>query len=250
MIALSLSAIGLVAPAHAQAPAPAPPAAPQGAEAPAAAPVEARPAAAGEHAPPAPAHGAASAASQPSDPHAARPAPGEAAAGAHAAEESHGESPWALVARIVNFALLAGGLAYVLKGPLGLHLQRRRQQIDGDLETARATAAKAAAQIADIDRRLAQLPADLEAARERGAEEIAGEEAAIRQRAEFERERLLAQMRREIELEVRLAKRQLLDHTADLAVQLATDQVSRKITDDDRRRLLDRYVSRLKEFHG
>jgi F-type H+-transporting ATPase subunit b len=250
VLAASLVTVGLVVPARAQAPASAPPPAPppHAAEAPASHPVEAKPSAAasGEHAQPAaaPAHGAS--ASQPSDSHA--PA-GSGHGSGSGSGESH-ESPWAFWGRLFNFAVLAGGLTYFLRTPLSNHLHARRVQITGDLESARSTARKAADQIAEIDRRLAHLPAELEALRERGAEEIAGEEAAIRQRAETERARLLEQTRREIELEVRLAQRQLADHTADLAVQLAADRVSRNITDDDRRRLLDRYVSRLKEFHG
>ncbi len=250
MLAASLVTVGLVVPAHAQAPASAPPPAPapHAAEAPASHPVEAKPSAApsGEHAQPAAAAAHGASASQPSDSHApAGPGHGSGSGSG----ESH-ESPWAFWGRLFNFAVLAGGLAYFLRTPLSNHLHTRRLRITGDLESARSTARKAADQIAEIDRRLAHLPAELEALRERGAEEIAGEEAAIRQRAETERARLLEQTRRQIELEVRLAQRQLAEHTADLAVQLAADRVSRNITDDDRRRLLDRYVSRLKEFHG
>lgn len=220
------------------------------------------PAAPGHDAPPPPATDTAKAPVERTTPPAGAAAPhapdspapaataGHAGGDAHAAEEAHDESPWGLVARIVNFAILVGGLGYLLRGPLGLHLQGRRQRISGDLESARATTAKAESQLAEIDRRLSHLPAELESLRERGAEGIANEEAAIRQRAEAERQRLLEQTRREVELEVRVARRALVEHTADLAVSLAAERVAGDIASDDRRRLLDRYVSRVKELHG
>ena len=185
----------------------------------------------------------------------AHQAPSPAPSSAHG-PEPHGESeaghqsPWTLVAKVVNFALLVGGLVYLLREPVSLHLQNRRRQISGDLDAARDTTAAAERQLAEIDRRLAALPAELESMRAKGAEEIAAEEASIRERAERERQRLLAQIRWEIDLEVRLARRHLTEHAADLAVKLAADRIASTMTDDDRERALDRYVSRMKELNG
>ena len=66
------------------------------------------------------------------------------------------------------------------------------------------------------------LPAELEALRAQGAREIAAEEARIRAAAAAERERLLEQARREIDLQVRVAERDLVSHAADLAVGVAS----------------------------
>jgi F0F1-type ATP synthase membrane subunit b/b' len=130
------------------------------------------------------------------------------------------------------------------------HLASRRQQIAGDLVSARETTERARQQLIDIDRRLKELPAELEAYKAGGAEEIAAEGVRIRQQAEAERHRLLEQTRRDIELQVRLAKQALADHTADLAVRLAKDRVTATITPADQERLVDRYVSDVKELHG
>lgn len=170
--------------------------------------------------------------------------------GAHGEGEAHAESPWATVARIFNFLLLAGGLAYVLRGPLSQHFANRRQHISGDLIAARETTNRATAQLEEIDRRLKALPAELEELRRRGAQEIAGEEARIRQQAEAERQRLLEQSRREIDLQVRLARRELARYAADLSVKLAADRLGAVMQEDDHARLVDRYVSQVKEMHG
>jgi F-type H+-transporting ATPase subunit b len=104
----------------------------------------------------------------------------------------------------------------------------------------------AAAQIDEIDRRMKALPAELEALRAQGAQEIAAEEARIQAVAAAERDRLLEQSRREIEMQVKVAERELVNHAADLAVGVATERIKKNITDDDQQRLVDRYVQQLK----
>jgi len=104
----------------------------------------------------------------------------------------------------------------------------------------------AAAQIEEIERKMKALPAELEALRVQGAEEIAAEEARIAAAAATERNRLLEQARREIDVQVRIAERELVSHAADLAVGVAADRIKNNITDEDQKRLIDRYVQQLK----
>ncbi|PYR25776.1 MAG: hypothetical protein DMF92_19895, partial [Acidobacteria bacterium] len=60
------------------------------------------------------------------------------------------------------------------------------------------------------------------------------------------RNRLLEQAHREIDVQVRIAERELVSHAADLAVGVAAERIKKKITDDDHKRLIDRYVEQLK----
>lgn len=166
------------------------------------------------------------------------------------ADEEHGESPWATLARVLNFLILVGGLGYLLKGPIAQHLSNRRQQIGADLVAARETSDRASAQLADIDRRLKELPAEIETLKARGAAEVAEEEARIKQQAEAERHRLLEQTRREIAVQVRLARKALAADAADLSVRLAGERIARSLNPDDQARLVDRFVSQVKEFNG
>jgi F-type H+-transporting ATPase subunit b len=181
------------------------------------------------------------------------PAAGTAAQGGgarepagEAAPESEGHEIVGMIARLVNFAILAGVLVYFLKSPLAGYLSGRSDQIRSDLVTAAETRRAAAAQIEEIDRRMTALPAELDALRAQGAQEIASEEARIRTAAAAERERLLEQARREIEWQVKVAERELVSHAADLAVGAATERIRHTITDEDRQRLIDRYVQQLK----
>jgi F-type H+-transporting ATPase subunit b len=160
----------------------------------------------------------------------------------HAEEEHH--SVWAgLLWPTVNFAILFGGLWYLLATPLSTYLKDRHTSIRKDLVEAASVSATAQAQLAEVDRKLKALPGEIDALRQRGTEEIAAEEARIAKLAAAERERLLEQTRREIDLQVRLAKRELVEHTADLAVQLAGTRIAQQITPGDQERIVDRYLN-------
>jgi F-type H+-transporting ATPase subunit b len=108
----------------------------------------------------------------------------------------------------------------------------------------------ATAQLAAIDKKMAVLPAELDALRKTGAEELTAEESRMRQAAESERTRLLDQARREIDAQLKVAQRQLLAHTADLAVAIASKRVKATITAADQARLVDRYLGQLGRAPG
>ena len=165
---------------------------------------------------------------------------------APAREETSGRGIIDDVARLVNFAVLAGTLVYLLRLPVRQYLEDRRTQVRGDLVNAAAMKESAAAQIEEIDRKMKALPGELEALRAQGAQEVAGEEARIRALAAVERDRLLEQARREIDLQVKVAERELVSHAADLAVGVAAERIKKNITDDDQKRLVDRYVDQLR----
>jgi F-type H+-transporting ATPase subunit b len=197
---------------------------------------------------------ASAAAQQPdhSQPTTQEAAPGVAAEPTeHAEGEEEHHSVWAgLLWPTVNFAILFGGLWYLLATPLSNYLKERHTTIRKDLVEAATVSATAQAQLAELDRKLQALPGEIEALRQRGAEEIAAEEARIAKLAAAERERLLEQTRREIDLQLRLAKRDLVEHTADLAVQLAGTRIAQQMTPADQDRIVDRYLNDVRPEQG
>ena len=150
-----------------------------------------------------------------------------------------------IIARLFNFAILAGTLVYFLKSPIAKYLVDRGTQIRSDLVKAADMRTSAAAQVAAIEQKMAALPGELDALRKTGAEEVAAEEARIRQIAEAERARLHEQARREIDSRLKLAERELVARTADLAVAVAAKRVKSTITAEDQARLVDQYLTRL-----
>ena len=171
--------------------------------------------------------------------------PPASAAGEHAAEAEHGSPVVGMIAKLFNFALLAGTLVYFLRSPLATYLSDRGKQIRSDLVKAAGMKQSAAEQLAKIDAKMAALPGELDALKKTGAQEVAAEEARMRQAAEAERTRLIEQSTRDIDWQLKIAERDLRQHAGALAVDLATKRVKATITDADQARLLDRYVSQV-----
>jgi F-type H+-transporting ATPase subunit b len=166
---------------------------------------------------------------------------------AGAADAPHGQTILQSIAKIVNFAILGGVLFYYLRTPISTYLASRGTQIRQDLVTAAEMRAAAAAQLAEIEKRMQALPAELEALKARGAEDVKSEQARIAQAAAAERERLIAQTHREIDTRLRMARRQLTEHAAGLAIQIAEERIKRTITPEDQLRLVDRYATQLRD---
>ena len=166
----------------------------------------------------------------------------------HAAEEhSIGDMILGMAWPVANFIIFVGVLYYFFNKPLKDYLATRSSTIRKDLVEAAELKSSATAQLAEIEQKLAAIPGEIAALRTRGAEEITAEEQRIATAAAAERERLLEQTRREIELQVRLAKKEILEHAADLSVQLATERIKKEVTPDDQARLVDRYLDQVKK---
>jgi F-type H+-transporting ATPase subunit b len=176
-------------------------------------------------------------------------APHDAPAGQPPSAESHEEphdAGWMpTVAKVVNFAILVGVLVYFLRAPLAGYMSGRIAKVREDLVTAAQTRETASRQLAEIDTKLKALPAEIEALKRRGAEDIVEERRRIEETAEVERQRLLEQTRREIDMRLRVARRELLELTANLAVGVASERIKTSITADDQSRMIDRYATQL-----
>ena len=170
---------------------------------------------------------------------------------APAAAEHHDESIGGMILGmgwpVANFIIFVGILYYFLNQPIREYLTTRDASIRKDLVEAAALKAAAMAQLATIEQKVQALPGELASLRTRGAEDIKAEEQRIAAQAAADRDRLLEQTRREIELQVRLAKKEILEHAAILSVQLATERIQKEVTPADQDRLVDRYLTQVKE---
>jgi len=200
-----------------------------------------------EHAaqPATPTPGSAAPAAEHAAPEQHAPAGGHGAAGSESAG-GHEESIWPQVGKLVNFAILIGTVIYFGRKPLAGYLATRGAQVRSELVAAEEMKKTAAAQIAEMDAKLQALPAELDALKARGQQEIAAEEQRIRDLAETERARLIEQASREITQRTRVARRELIEHAASLAVGVAQTKIRAQITDADQARLVDRYLTEVK----
>lgn len=183
--------------------------------------------------------------------HAQPAAEAQAQAGEHGGESAEHGGEHGMLAGLLwptaNFLVLLFALNKFLRQPLTDYLANRSTQIRKDLVEAAELSSTANAQLADVDRKMKALPGELEALKKRGAEEIVAEEERIASAAAADRARLLTQTKREIEVRLQTAQRELSEHAATLAVDLARARLSSEMTAADHTRLVDRYVQQVKE---
>ena len=166
----------------------------------------------------------------------ARPAgrPGRSAQHASEGEEAHDAGWFPTIAKTFNFAVLVGVLVYFLRQPLvGLSVFAHHAGARGSRGRRGDAGNRDAASSRRSRRSCGACPASSRRLKHRGAEEIVAERARIEQAAQVERQRLLEQTRREIEMQLRVARRELVEFAATLAVDVAPDRIKRSITPDD-----------------
>ncbi|MFB3118510.1 MAG: hypothetical protein ACE1ZP_07055, partial [Myxococcota bacterium] len=126
--------------------------------------------------------------------------------------------------------------------PLHAYFEKRREDIQGELKSAADQLAAAETAYAKWQRRMIDLESELDEIR-----------ATSQQRAEAERERLIAdaratadRIRRDattsIELELRRARETLREEATQFAIELAGERLSREVTKADRDRLIDEFI--------
>ena len=144
--------------------------------------------------------------------------------------------------RIVNFAIVAGALAYVLKKPLAGFLQARTDQIRAELADAKEKTARAEVELQQAKDLLASLDSEVEKAKNEARQAAATESARILKAAEAEAARIREIAKKEIDNEVETARRRLLARAAELSVSLAHEKLEASMTEEDQKKLIDQSI--------
>jgi len=151
--------------------------------------------------------------------------------------------------RCFNFAITFGLLAYFLAKPLRKVLTGRREGIEKALRDAEAAKAEAEARFAEYDSKLTK-----------AEQEIEGIYAAIKREGELERERILAnaqemaktitqEARKAADNEVAKARVELRREATRMAIEIAEELLTKNITGDDQKRMVNEYMQKVGELH-
>jgi F-type H+-transporting ATPase subunit b len=150
----------------------------------------------------------------------------------------------------LNLAILIAVLVYFARKPLQVYFEKRRSEIQGELQSAADQLATAESTYAKWQRRMIDLESELDEIR-----------ATSRQRAEAERERIIQdarataeRIRRDataaVDLELRRARETLREEATQLAIELAGERLSREVTEADRDRLIDEFIGLIASTPG
>ena len=168
-----------------------------------------------------------------------------AAETAEHAEKVLGLPAW--IWQLLNLALFLAVLVYFVARPMTEAFRKRQLQVEETLKLARERRAEAARFEAQMNERMALLEREVQDIRRQGKEDGESARTALEARAREEAERVREGSQADIERRLAAAKAQLRQVAADLTAAAAVELLSKEIRDDDRRRLLEDGVQKLKE---
>lgn len=169
---------------------------------------------------------------------------GHEAAGGHEAAEHHEGDPL-LPYKWVNFGILAAGLGYLAVKAGGPALRGQQQAILDQLGAAAKRAEAVAAEAAEIDRKVSGLDSEIETIRQKAQAEMDAEV----KRYEVETAQMLEKVKQASELEIASATKhataQIRATATALALELASQKLSQRMSSEAQGALVDRFVKHL-----
>lgn len=147
--------------------------------------------------------------------------------------------------RVLNFAVLAGALIFLIRKPASQALNSRIQGIAEQLKDLEAKKVEAEKQLAEYNRKFAQL--EKEEAAILAEYQRQGEEARTRilKEAADAAEKLKAQAQKSIQSEFEKARDELKRDVLDQAMAQAEALIRTKITAGDQEKLVDEYLAKV-----
>ena len=158
--------------------------------------------------------------------------------------ESHAEAkmPNEIWWKWANFAILAGALGFLIAKNAGPFFRARTEEIQKGIRDAAAVRADAEARAAGIEERIANLNAEVEALRQKSREEIAREG----ERVSGETAQQIAKIQRQAEADIasaaKNASQELKAYAAELAVNMAAQQIEQRMTQQSHEQLADAFI--------
>lgn len=163
------------------------------------------------------------------------------------ASEHGGQKHWTTDdwIRVMNFAVLAGALFFILKKPVADALNGRIEKIKTQLEDLEAQKLNAEKTLAEYESKIATLE-----------DEVANIEAQYREQGEAAKQKILeaaknsadkleAQAKRNIENEFQRAKQELQAEIMTKALEKAEELVKKSISAEDQDQLVDEYLKKV-----
>ncbi|MBI4165092.1 MAG: ATP synthase F0 subunit B [Acidobacteria bacterium] len=153
--------------------------------------------------------------------------------------ESHEASP---IYRWINFAILVGGLAYVLRKPAAQFFAERTDSIRKSLEEGRNALAAAEQKIRDVEQKLQGFEQEMAAFRAAAMKEMEDEHARMHQATEQEAEKMMESIRVQVDVATKQARLGLRLYAAERAVAIAERVVAGRMDDVRQKRLVSQFV--------
>ena len=126
---------------------------------------------------------------------------------------------------VLNFAIVAGVVLYFSKKNLPGVFRNRTASIQKAMQEARQASEDANRRLGEIEARLSRLDAEIAGMRATAEKDAAAEEARIKAATEEDARKIVESAEQEIAAAAKLARRELTNYAANLAVSLAAKQI-------------------------
>jgi F-type H+-transporting ATPase subunit b len=133
------------------------------------------------------------------------------------------------VVRLINFAIVAGGIFFLLKGALSSAFKSRAKELEELLSQAEKDKAEGEAQLKELEAKMASLQGELEGIMTKAEVDAEAERKRILEAARTEADAILVQTQAEIERQKRQAEKELRALVAELVVESATNQLQTRL---------------------
>jgi F-type H+-transporting ATPase subunit b len=146
---------------------------------------------------------------------------------------------------VINIAILAGGLFYLLSGALSESLSERQQKILGAIQESEERLQEATTRLNESETQLAQAQMVIETIQTDAQKTAQQVKSSILTDGKAEIERLTAAAKAQIKTIESRVRKQISDYVATLALQRITTQLEGKLTSSLQEQIIDRNISKL-----
>jgi F-type H+-transporting ATPase subunit b len=164
-------------------------------------------------------------------------------------DKHHDSNPMAFIAKVVNFLILFGGLAYVLRKPIKQFLEGRAAEIDTTMRGAEESRHGAKKDLEQTEKRLHELSQEVEELKDKAVLEGQREKDRIIRVAQEEGARMKEAVQQEIEMISRAGIRGLKEFAVTLAAAEALERIQKRLTPEKHTRLIDDSIERLENLY-
>lgn len=164
-------------------------------------------------------------------------------------DKHHDSNPMAFIAKAVNFLILFGGLAYVLRKPIKQFLEGRAVEIDTTMRGAEESRHGAEKDLEQTAKRLHELSQEVEELKDKAVLEGQREKDRIIRAAQKESARMKEAVQQEIEMISRAGIRGLKEFAVTLAAAEALERIQKRLTPKKHTRLIDDSIERLENLY-
>jgi F-type H+-transporting ATPase subunit b len=153
------------------------------------------------------------------------------------------------IGKVINFLILFGGLAFLLRRPLAAMLRKKSADISDSIRLSDESRDEAARKYSESEVRLAGLEADVRRMKSEAEGDAQREKERIARLAAEESERIRRFTEQEIEEHLRAGVRELKAYAAEKATSLARERIRKKLTPEGQAALIDKSIERLSRLH-